>query len=146
MVFSSLHFLFLFLPLVMLFHTLAPKPWRNAVLLAFSARTLYSLFFREAEIIAIGLRLTPPLILTVVFQILMVVYIGCLRGAGDIRYTTKVAIFSVVIVRTGVSYFFGNVLQFGIVGIWVGVMADQFFRCLLGMLRFRSGKWTAIKV
>ena len=68
------------------------------------------------------------------------------RGAGDIRYTTKVAIFSVVIIRTGVSYFFGSVLHFGIVGIWFGVLADQFFRCLLGMLRFRSGKWTSIKV
>ena len=117
-----------------------------AVLLAFSARMLYSLFFREEEIIAIGLRLMPSLILTVVFQVLMVVYIGCLRGAGDIRYTTKVAIFSVVIIRTGVSFFFGNVLRLGIVGIWFGVLADQFFRCLLGMLRFRSGKWSAIKV
>ncbi len=117
-----------------------------AVLLVFSARMLYSLFFREEAIIAIGLRLMPSLILTVVFQILMVVYIGCLRGAGDIRYTTKVAIFSVVIIRTGVSYFFGNVLHLGIAGIWFGVLADQFFRCLLGMLRFRSGKWTTIKV
>lgn len=117
-----------------------------AVLLAFGARMLYSLFFKEEEIIAIGLRLMPSLVLTVVFQILMVVYIGCLRGAGDIRYTTKVAIFSVVMIRTGVSFIFGNVLHFGIVGIWFGVLADQFFRCLLGMLRFRSGKWSLIKL
>ncbi len=67
-------------------------------------------------------------------------------GAGDVRFTTKAAILSVVIIRTGVSYFFGNVLHFGIVGIWFGVLADQFFRCLLGMLRFRSGKWGSVKV
>ena len=36
MVFSSLHFLYLFLPLAMLAHLLAPRPFKNAVLLAFS--------------------------------------------------------------------------------------------------------------
>ena len=117
-----------------------------ALALAVSGRGLFSLFFREEEIIAIGVGLMPMLITTVIFQILMVVYFGCLRGAGDIRYTTKVALFSVVLVRTGVSYLFGRVLGLGITGIWCGVMADQFFRWLLGMLRFRSGKWTAIKI
>ncbi len=36
LVFSSLHFLYLFLPLAMLAHLLAPRPFKNAVLLAFS--------------------------------------------------------------------------------------------------------------
>lgn len=116
------------------------------LVLALSGRMLYSLFFEEAEIIATGLRIMPWLIATVVFQIVMVVYFGCLRGAGDLRYTTKVALFSVIVVRTGVSFLFGNVLGLGIMGIWCGVLADQVFRCLLGMLRFRSGKWMTIRI
>ena len=36
MVFSSLNFLFLFLPLAVFLHLLAPKPLKNAVLLLFS--------------------------------------------------------------------------------------------------------------
>ena len=84
------------------------------------------------------MRLAPYLICTVVFQIVMVVYFGCLRGAGDIRYTTVVALCSVIVVRTGVSYLFGNALGMGIAGIWCGVLADQFFRCLLGMLLLRK--------
>jgi len=117
-----------------------------AVILAFGAKTLFSLFFEEAEIVAIGVRLTPYLVATVIFQIIMVVYFGCLRGAGDIRYTTVVAMCSVIVVRTGVSLFFGNVLGMGIAGIWCGILADQFFRWLLGMLRFRSGKWMTIRI
>jgi putative MATE family efflux protein len=117
-----------------------------AFLLWVSASALYALFFEEAEIIAIGIQLMPCLILTVIFQIIMVVYAGCLRGAGDIRYITMAALFSVVIVRTGVSYVFGNVLGMGVAGVWCGVMADQFFRCFLCMLRFRSGKWTSIRI
>ena len=115
-----------------------------AIVLSVSSKRIYSLFFTDTEIIEIGLQLMPFLVLTVFFQIIMVVYFGCLRGAGDIRYTTFVSLFSVILVRTGVSYFFGNVLGMGITGIWCGVMADQFFRYLLGMLRFRSGKWTSI--
>ncbi len=117
-----------------------------ALLLALGARWLFSLFFDESAVIEIGMHLAPYLICTVVFQIVMVVYFGCLRGAGDIRYTTAVALCSVIVVRTGVSYLFGNVLGMGIAGIWCGVLADQFFRCLLGMLRFRSGKWTTIRI
>ena len=117
-----------------------------ALALAVGGRGIYAVFFREPEIIAIGLRIMPILIATAVFQIVMVVYFGCLRGAGDIRYTTKVSLFSVILVRTGVSYLFGNVLGLGIAGIWCGVLADQFFRYLLAMLRFRSGKWTAIRI
>ena len=117
-----------------------------ALALFLCARGLFSLFFAEAEIVAIGIGLMPYLIITVVFQIMIVVYFGCLRGGGDIRYTTVVALCSVIVIRTGVSALFGPVLGMGIAGIWCGILADQFFRWLLGMLRFKSGKWTTIRI
>jgi len=52
MVFSSLHFLFLFLPLVTLAHRFAPKGWRNPLLLAASLW-----FYAWGEPVYVGLML-----------------------------------------------------------------------------------------
>ena len=52
MVFSSLHFLYLFLPAVMLLHLAAPKRWKNPVLLAASIW-----FYAWGEPVYVGLML-----------------------------------------------------------------------------------------
>lgn len=49
-------------------------------------------------------------------------------------------------IRTAVSYVCGYYCGWGIYGIWMGIMADQFCRLTFGFLRFRSGKWTGIKI
>ncbi len=110
------------------------------------ARSLYRLFFREAEIIEIGVSIMHVIILAVIFQISQVVYMGCLRGAGDTRYTAAVSTVSVTVIRTLGSYICAYALGMGIVGIWMGVLFDQAFRFLFASLRFRAGKWTQIKI
>ena len=71
---------------------------------------------------------------------------GCLRGAGDTLYTAAVSTLSVTVIRTVVSYLFGYTFGFGIVGIWLGVLGDQMSRYLFASVRFKSGKWTEIKI
>ncbi len=117
-----------------------------AVIYFFGARGLYSLFFVEANIVTIGVSIVRVIILVVVFQIGQVVYMGCLRGAGDTLYTAIASTISVSIIRTAGSYFFGYVLHMGIVGIWLGVLADQISRFIFASLRFKAGKWTKIKI
>lgn len=112
----------------------------------FGAHWLFSLFFREEEIIAIGVNIMHVIILVVIFQICQVIYMGCLRGAGDTLYTAIGSTISVTLVRTAVSYFFGYTLGLGIVGIWMGVLGDQISRYLFASIRFRQGKWTQIKI
>lgn len=112
----------------------------------FGAHWLYSLFFREEHIIAIGVRIMYVIILVVIFQICQVIYMGCLRGAGDTFYTAVASTISVTVVRTAVSYFFGYTLGLGIIGIWLGVLGDQISRYLFASLRFKQGKWTQIKI
>jgi len=86
------------------------------------------------------------IIFVVVFQISQVIYMGCLRGAGDTFYTAMASTISVTIIRTGGSYIFGYMLGFGIVGIWLGVLADQISRFIFASTRFKAGKWTQIKI
>ncbi len=117
-----------------------------AVFYFFGARPLMGLFFEEEHIIAIGVDIMMVIILVVVFQISQVVYMGCLRGAGDTFYTAAASTISVTFIRTAGSYIGGYVLGFGIVGIWLGVLADQVSRFLFASIRFKQGKWTRIKI
>lgn len=110
------------------------------------ARLLMSLFFEEAHIIEIGVNIMRVIIFVVVFQILQVIYMGCLRGAGDTFYTAVASMISVTVIRTAVSYFCGYVLEWGIIGIWLGVLGDQVSRYLFASIRFRTGKWTKIRI
>lgn len=110
------------------------------------ARTLMSLFFEEEHIIQIGVDIMHVIIFVVIFQIIQVIYMGCLRGAGDTLYTAVASTISVTLVRTAVSYFFGYVLNWGIIGIWLGVLGDQLSRFLFASTRFRAGKWTKIDI
>jgi Na+-driven multidrug efflux pump len=79
-------------------------------------------------------------------QISQVIYMGCLRGAGDTMFTAIASTISVTLCRSLGSYFFGYVMGWGIVGIWLGVIADQGSRLIMASTRFKRGKWTKIKI
>ena len=113
-----------------------------AVLYFAGARALYRLFFREEHIVSIGIGIMRVIILVVVFQISQVIYMGCLRGAGDTFYTAVASMISVTIIRTAVSYLCGYTFGLGIIGIWLGVLGDQVSRFIFASLRFKQGKWT----
>ena len=86
------------------------------------------------------------ILFVVIFQISQVVYMGCLRGAGDTFYTAVASTISVTFIRTIGSLLGGYVLELGIIGIWLGVLADQISRFLFASTRFKKGKWTQIKI
>lgn len=109
-------------------------------------RWYYGLFFKEQEIVAIGVIIMRMLVVIVIFQISQVIYMGCLRGAGDVKFTTIASTISVTFVRTIASYLFAYVAGFGVYGIWMGIICDQITRWLFTSLRFRSGKWTSYRI
>ena len=117
-----------------------------AVTYFLGAEPLMRLFFEEEEIVDRGVRIMYVIIFVVILQIAQVIYMGCLRGAGDTLYTAVASTVSVTLMRTIGSYFFGYVLAMGITGIWLGVIADQLSRFIFASIRFRQGKWTEIKI
>ena len=117
-----------------------------AVIYFFGARLLMGLFFEEAEIVGIGVGIMRLIIIIVLFQIRQVIYMGCLRGAGDTLYTAIASTISVTLIRTGVSYLCGYALGWGIAGIWMGVLGDQISRYVFAAIRFKKGKWVQIKI
>lgn len=117
-----------------------------AVTYFLGAEPLMRLFFEEQEIVDIGVKIMHVIIFVVILQIAQVIYMGCLRGAGDTLYTAVASTVSVTLMRTVGSYVFGYVLAMGITGIWLGVIADQLSRFIFASIRFRRGKWTEIKI
>ena len=118
-----------------------------ALVYFFGARALYTAFFPgENAVIQYGIHIMYIIIITVLFQIAQVIYMGCLRGAGDTLYTAIASTISVTLVRTIASYFFGYTLGLGIEGIWLGVLADQLSRFTFASIRFRQGKWVHITI
>ena len=117
-----------------------------AVIYFVGARPLYGLFFKEEHIITLGVGIMRVIIFVVVFQISQVIYMGCLRGAGDTAYTAMASTISVTIIRTAISFLCGYTLGLGITGIWLGVLGDQVSRFIFASVRFKQGKWTEIKI
>ncbi len=107
---------------------------------------LYHLFFTEPEIIAMGARITKVLTIIVLMQISQVIYMGCLRGAGDVIFTTIASTISITFIRPIASYILGFAMGLGIIGIWLGIVCDQICRVILTQWRFKSGKWMKIKI
>ncbi len=117
-----------------------------AVIYFFGAGLLMRMFFKEPEIVDIGISIMHIIIVVVLFQIRQVIYMGCLRGAGDTLYTALASTVSVTIIRTAVSYLFGYTFGLGIAGIWMGVVGDQVARYIFAAIRFKAGKWVKIQI
>lgn len=111
------------------------------------ANPLMSLFFPDKpHIVEIGVSIMRLQIIIVLFQVSTVIYMGCLRGAGDNLYTATMCATSVTVIRTAVSYICGYTFGLGIMGVWFGVLADQVTRFFAGAIRFKQGKWVKIKI
>ncbi len=110
-------------------------------------RAFFGLYFPEdPQIVDIGVMIMKYLMIIVLCQVSQVVFMGSLRGAGDVRFTTVTSMISVAIIRPLVSYLAAYPFGLGIAGIWLGTFADQFTRLLLTAWRFRSGKWMNKKI
>lgn len=113
----------------------------------FGAEWAMGLFFRnDPQIVDIGRGIMWVMIPIVLFQIRQVIYMGCLRGAGDTLFTAIVSVSCVTVLRTAVSYLCAFTLGWGIIGVWMGIFADQVGRFILAGARFKSGKWTHIRI
>ncbi|MBQ9329312.1 MAG: MATE family efflux transporter [Solobacterium sp.] len=114
--------------------------------LLLGGRQIFSLFFTEPHIMDMGLMLFRFIMIITLFQISQIIYAGCLRGAGDVRYTMFGALLSATIIRSGVTWLLSTVIPMGLAGIWLGALADQISRFTLFSTRFRKGDWVGLQI
>ena len=65
-----------------------------------------------------------------------------LRAAGDVKFTMVVSITLTIAARLLFSALFGLWLNWGVIGIAIGMSMDLVFRGIIFILRLKSQKWT----
>jgi putative MATE family efflux protein len=107
---------------------------------------LIRLFIDDSAVMAYGV---PILQIAALIQPAMAasfVFSGALRGAGDTRATLAITVFSVWGLRVVATYLLGQMLGLALIGAWLAIGIDFFFRAAMFWWRFRSGKWQSIQV
>lgn len=117
-----------------------------ALILLFFGRNLFGLFFNQEDILEDGVMISRFIMVIVLFQISQIIFGGCLRGAGDVKYTLVASLISVTIIRSLVTYLLVAIIPMGLVGIWIGVLSDQLSRFILLGIRFKQGKWVEYQI
>jgi putative MATE family efflux protein len=116
------------------------------VILFFFPEIFIKVFTRDPEIVAnasVCLRLVA---IAQPFLAAVMVFSGALRGAGDTRYVMVNTLIGVWGIRLLGTYILIDFFHFGLLGAWIGMVADLFVRGTLNYLRFRSGKWKYIRI
>ncbi|MBQ1503881.1 MAG: hypothetical protein IIZ49_00665, partial [Oscillospiraceae bacterium] len=111
------------------------------------------LFTNEANIIW-GVTLSFYVVIVgIIPQNGRIVYSGCLRGAGDVRYVALCALLSVAIIRPIATYILCYplrellpMLELTVTGPWAAFVLDSFVRDAMLMHRIRGGKWLTVRL
>lgn len=72
-----------------------------------------------------------------------IVMVNALRATGDARFPFFTALIFMWGLAIPVGYFFGFVLEMGLIGIWIGFLCDEWVRGLVNAWRWKSRKWEA---
>jgi putative MATE family efflux protein len=109
------------------------------------ARQISGFYTTEADVITIAVGIMPYLALVQFMQSTQMCTAGALRGAGDTMYPLYSTIFGIWIFRVGMCAVFIFVFGMGVTGAWLAFALDQGLRSVIVTLRFKSGKWKAMK-
>ena len=109
-------------------------------------RPLMLIYSKEADVIALGMRIMVILGLTTNVQIVQNIYTASLRGAGDTRFVAWISMISVMILRPFLLWLLAYPMGWGLEGAWIACWIDQFVRLIFAWQRFAGGKWKTIEV
>lgn len=112
----------------------------------FFGTTLVSLYTDDLVIIETSKNIMKVVALIQPFQASAFAISGGLRGAGDTISTLIVTIIGVFIIRIGIAYTLIEILNFGLIGAWIAMLADQIIRWIGINLRYKTDKWKYIKL
>jgi putative MATE family efflux protein len=112
----------------------------------FGAPWIYRAMHSDPAVAAVGVPAFRWLAWYQVPNAILIIYVQTLRGAGDTRFPLWCALVSILGVRVPVAYLGGIVFQYGLVGAWWGMGADNTLRSVLIAWRFAAGRWLRVKV
>lgn len=108
--------------------------------------TLGRMFTADREVLEMTALLLKVMAFYQVFDAANIVFRGALNGAGDTRFTMTVAVSAAVLVFIPAVYLLTFILNFRLLGAWLGCMAYLVTLAGLCFVRFRRGTWKSIRL
>lgn len=100
----------------------------------------------DPVVVGIGAQLLGFLSVSGLFITTALTYTGALQGSGDTRSPLYISIVSQIAIPLGLCAFFDATRGLRPADIWLAILLGHATRCILSVLRFRQGKWRAIRV
>ena len=107
---------------------------------------IIQLYSSTPEVVDMGKTVMLIIAVITYIQTAQVIYTGCLRGAGDTRFTAITAMVSVGLVRPGFGWLLTYGIGGGLYGAWIAILLDQTSRLVMNMWRIRQKKWLNIQL
>lgn len=77
---------------------------------------------------------------------LNVIMVNAIRAAGDAKFPFYMGVIFMLGVSLPVGYYLGIYKEMGILGVWIGFVADEFLRGMAHLIRWKSKKWQGKKL
>lgn len=104
--------------------------------------SIIAIFTTQPEIAALTASLIAGSIVLEAGRVFNLIFISALKAAGDIQFPVKMGILSMWGWGVGMSYLFGVHWGAGVLGAWMAIALDEWFRGLIMAHRWRSKVWT----
>lgn len=114
----------------------------TASFLVFTPRLVFGLLSNEREVINLGAYYLILMGIAQIPQQLSGVFNGALRGAGDTKAPMVIGALGLWGIRLPLAFYLAR-MGHGIIGVWIAMTIDLFFRFSLSFFRYRRGKWQA---
>lgn len=75
-----------------------------------------------------------------------VIMVNALRASGDAKFPFYMGLIFMLGISLPVGYILGITLKMGIIGVWIGFLADESIRGLANTFRWKSKKWQGKKI
>ncbi|KIE22196.1 multidrug transporter MatE [Vibrio sinaloensis] len=103
--------------------------------------SIIAIFTTQPEIAALTASLIAGSIILEAGRVFNLIFISALKAAGDIQFPVKMGILSMWGWGVGMSYLFGVHWGAGVLGAWMAIALDEWFRGLIMAHRWRSKVW-----
>lgn len=112
----------------------------NLLIYVFAA-PIFGIFTQDPAVIALARQIILVGFALELGRSVNITMVRCLIAVGDVRFPVGAALFSTWFIAVGLGWLLGVHFGMGLVGLWIGMAADECFRGLLFVLRFRAGGW-----
>lgn len=104
------------------------------------------LFTGDKAVIALGSSVMFIAIILEFGRTTNLVIINSMKAAGDVKFPTALAIFSMWLLSVGLGWLLGIYFGMGLTGIWIAMAADEIFRGVVVFIRWIKGGWRGKRV